>query len=175
MTAPQVRSVPAPLDGFAANALSRLDFSDAYAVELPPGVDASALAAAVFASAPPWVVALMAVRHMVVAPLGLIATPGALRRAAVAQNLAGELVGAFPVLARSTGEVLLGLDDRHLDFRVSVRVVAQAGQPPLGVVATYVRLNRWLGSAYFAAVKPFHRVIVPAMLRRAARRLALTR
>jgi hypothetical protein len=166
----RVRQVPVPAGGLASGSLSRLDYSDAYAVALPPGVDARALGSAVFASAPAWAAALLAIRHAIVAPLGLVATRRDLERAAVAANGTGDRVGIFPVLAEAPGELLLGLDDRHLDFRISVRVVEDVGCP-LVVVSSLVQLNSTLGRAYFTVVKPFHRRILPAMLRRAALRL----
>jgi hypothetical protein len=72
--------------------------------------------------------------------------------------------GLFPVLHRSADRVVLGLDDRHLDFRVLVDV-----EPGRVRCTTGVR-RRPLGRAYFAVVGPFHRSVVPAMLERAARR-----
>jgi hypothetical protein len=166
-----VRTAPVPADGLEAARLPVVDFADAYAVALPPGVTARLFAEAVFSSAPPWVAALMAIRHALVAPLGLVASRAALYRAAVAANGTGARVGVFPLLAETSGELVLGLDDRHLDFRVSVRVVPGAGATT-GVVATRVRFHGALGRAYFVPVRPAHRVVVPAMLRRAARRLA---
>jgi hypothetical protein len=40
------------------------------------------------------------------------------------------------------------------------------------VVATLVRFHGVLGRAYFVPVRPAHRLIVPAMLRDGARRIA---
>ncbi len=161
-------SVPVPAGGLAADALPRVDYSDAYAVEVPPATSARALAEAVFASAPPWVAALMAIRHAVVAPLGLVATRRSIEHAARRANRTGERLGVFPVLAEAPEELLLGLDDRHLDFRVSVRILEDAGRRR-GVVSTLVRIHNALGRAYFGVVKPFHRIVVPAMMRRAGR------
>ena len=165
-----VSKVPVPAGGLAANTLPRVDFADAYAMEVPPATGARALADAVFASAPPWVAALMAVRHAVVAPLGLVGTRRSLERAARVANRTGDRIGVFPVLAEAPDELLLGLDDRHLDFRVSVRIIEDSGRCR-GVVSTLVRIHNALGRAYFGVVKPFHRVIVPAMMRRAGRTL----
>jgi hypothetical protein len=167
--APRVSTVSVPAGGLAANVLPRVDFADAYAIDVAPGISARALAEAVFASAPPWVAALMAIRHAVVAPLGLVATRGSLERAARVANRTGDRVGVFPVLAQAPDELLLGLDDRHLDFRVSVRILEDAGRRR-GIVSTFVRTHNALGRVYFGVVKPLHRVIVPAMLRRAGRR-----
>lgn len=171
MAHPGVRPVRVPQGGLASGTFSSIDYADAYAVALPPSTCANAFARAVFASPPHWVSVLMWLRHALVAPLGLIATRPALERAAAKANGTAERIGVFPVLAEVPGEVLLGLDDRHLDFRVSVRVLDDAGVR-LGVVTTLVRFHGALGRAYFLPVRPAHRLIVPAMLRHGARLLA---
>jgi hypothetical protein len=65
----------------------------------------------------------------------------------------------------------LGEDDKHLDFRISVlrqmRTIS-SGPAPYLIVSTVVRCHNGLGRLYLAAVGPIHRVIFPAMLRRAA-------
>lgn len=171
MPTPTVRAVPVRRPDLDAGHLPGEHFADAYAVAVPAGTTARALAAAVFASPPRWAATLMAIRNLVVAPLGLVATPARVARAAAAANGTGERLGMFPVLADAPGELVLGLDDRHLDFRVSVAVrVADDG--PEGVVTTRVRFHGALGRAYFVPVRPVHRLLVPALLRRAARWLA---
>jgi hypothetical protein len=131
-------------------------------------VSARTFAEAVFSYPPRWVAGLMALRNIIVRPLGLIATRSALESAAAAGH--GTRIGIFPVLAETGDEVLLGLDDRHLDFRLSVRVLDDRSER-IGVVATLVRFHGALGRAYFVPVRPAHRLIVPAMLRAATRRL----
>lgn len=165
-----VREVPVPEGGLAAT-FQHVDYADAYAVALPANVGARAFAEAVFASSPRWVAKLMALRNAVVRPLGLIATPSALKQAAAAANGTGERIGIFPVLATAPDEVLLGLDDRHLDFRISVRVLDD-GRTRLGIFTTLVRFPGVLGRAYFVPVRSVHRLIVPAMLRHGAQLLA---
>jgi hypothetical protein len=165
-----VRAVPVPEDGLATRSFPGADYADAYAVVLQPGVSARTFAEAVFASSPRWVAALMALRNAIVRPLGLVATRSALEHAATARG-SGASIGIFPVLAESGDEVLLGLDDRHLDFRISVRVLDN-GCERLGVVSTLVRFHGVLGRTYFVPVLPMHRLVVPAMLHAGARRLA---
>ena len=131
--------MPFPDGGLASATFPSVDYADAYAVGLPPGVTARTLAEAVFASSPRWVAGLMALRNTIVRPLGLIATRSALEHAAAANGGAAR-IGIFPVLAEAGDEVLLGLDDRHLDFRLSVRVLDD-GRERLGVVTTLVRLS----------------------------------
>lgn len=166
-----IRAVPVPQGGLATSTFQGVDYSDAYAVVLPPSVSARGFAVAVFASSPRWVSKLMALRNSIVRPLGLVATPSALAQAAAAANRTGQRIGIFPVLAEAPDEVLLGLDDRHLDFRISVRALDD-GRTRLGIVTTLVRFHGVLGRAYFVPVRPAHRLIVPAMLRRGARLLS---
>jgi len=174
VSAPRVHAVPVPDGGLVAVAFPHIDYADAFGVALPSNVGARALAEAAFASSPWWVGGLMALRNALVRPLGLVANSSALARAALAANGTGERTGIFPVVATAPDEVLLGFDDRHLDFRISVRTFSlEDGR--LGVVTTLVRFRGALGRAYFIPVRPAHRLIVPVMLRRGVRSLAMTR
>jgi hypothetical protein len=74
---------------------------------------------------------------------------------------------SFDTLARTDEEVLLGTDERHLDFRASVR-----REPQRVVLTTVVRLHNQRGRGYFALVRRVHPVVVRGMLSRAARRLS---
>jgi hypothetical protein len=80
----------------------------------------------------------------------------------------GDRLGIFKVFDRRSDELLLGEDDRHLDFRVSV-LVKNDGSADWAIISTVVRFNSWLGRAYFLPVRQFHKLIVPAMLRNAYR------
>ncbi|MFI9050759.1 DUF2867 domain-containing protein [Streptomyces sp. NPDC053427] len=81
----------------------------------------------------------------------------------------GVLRGAsFPVVGRAGGEILLGKDARHLDFRASLLLAN--GQVTLGTV---VRTHHLSGRLYFALVRHVHPFMARLMLRRTHRRLAL--
>ncbi|MGP3952653.1 DUF2867 domain-containing protein [Streptomyces sp. 7N604] len=81
----------------------------------------------------------------------------------------GVLRGApFPVVGREGGEVLLGEDAGHLDFRASILV--DDGRVTL---STVVRIHNWRGRLYWAVVKRVHPCMARTMLRRTHRRLAL--
>ncbi|KPV52408.1 hypothetical protein SE17_15660 [Kouleothrix aurantiaca] len=171
---PAVHAVALPAGTLIEHAFARPDYADAYAARLPPGApaDIDALVVAALTSAPAWVGALMALRDRVVRLAGLkTMPPGALRgpRPRDLETLAQR--GLFKVYARAEDEVLLGLDDRHLDFRVSVLRAPISGGEEV-VVSTVVRFNGWLGRLYFLPVRFFHRLVVPAMLRRGLRTLA---
>ncbi|MCZ0991551.1 DUF2867 domain-containing protein [Streptomyces diastatochromogenes] len=81
----------------------------------------------------------------------------------------GVLRGApFPVVGREGGEVLLGEDAGHLDFRASIHVDDRQV-----TLSTVVRIHNWRGRLYWAVVKRVHPFMARTMLRRIHRRLAL--
>jgi hypothetical protein len=112
----------------------------------------------------------MRLRDTLVAPFGLKTAPRHLTSPQTRLFQPGNRVGIFRVYQRSAEEILMGDDDRHLDYRVSVLVRQQADQR-WATVSTVVRYNGWLGRAYFLPVRPFHRLIVPALLRQMQRAL----
>jgi Protein of unknown function (DUF2867) len=113
------------------------DFLDCYSV-------ASTLspreAAARGLSLPGWAGLLLAVRNALVRPFGL------------KTGASGETT--FPACHETDDEIVLGIDDRHLDFRIGL--IRQDGRL---YMSTWVHPhNRW-GRAYLALVMPFHILI----------------
>lgn len=137
-------------------------FADAYSLTVAEPLDAMTAARRAFERTPAWIGALMALRNRAVAPLGL--------KTVASETLdASKMIGFFPLISATPDRVVAGLDDRHLDFRVALDTVPLGGGRTQVTAATVVRTrNRW-GRLYLAAVLPFHRVIVPAMLRQAAK------
>lgn len=70
------------------------------------------------------------------------------------------------MLSQSANELILGEEDRHLDFRGAALVRAGADRREL-VVVTVVHCHNALGRGYLLAIGPFHRAIVKASLARA--------
>jgi hypothetical protein len=177
MPVPRVLSVGLPRQGLIAGALPRRDYADAFRVQIPPGCAcASAVAQALFSTVPGWVEILLRLRNALVAPLGLKTGPAPQAAAPPENAITGQTgplwrIGIFPVLACTPEEILMGEDDKHLNFRVSV-LVEREGADNWAVVSTAVRFNNWLGRIYFVPVRPVHRVIVPAILRRGVRHLS---
>ncbi|MFC2248329.1 DUF2867 domain-containing protein [Labrys portucalensis] len=135
-------------------------FADAYALDMaPPKLDARRAAERIMARSPRWIAALLALRNLVVAPLGLHTRPPS-----PAAGLG--VLGIFPVLSQTPDRLVAGFDDRHLDFRVIVDVSPRLERQRVTLTTLVLTHNR-LGRAYLAAVLPFHRVIVRAMLRQA--------
>jgi hypothetical protein len=171
----KARAVPAPPACALAPLYAGADLLDAYAILLPEGAsgDIAVLARAVLAEQAGWVKALMRVRDGVMGLFG-VKTSKAIGRAAEAKAVitGGEgHIGFFPVRGRSERELIVGEDDRHLDFRASVLLRATADGAGRELVATtVVHCHNRLGRVYLRVIGPFHRVIVRGNLDRAARR-----
>lgn len=153
------------LDGLYA----RIDLADNYAVTLPHGVthDPLVLARFLFAQRTASMDVLMRIRDAIVSRLGL--------KTASALQGAGDghpRVGIFRIYRTTDTDILLGEDDRHLDFRIALHCgsVPDAPSDMQVVVSTVVSCHNATGRIYLAVIVPFHRWIVRAILRRAARR-----
>ncbi|MCB1383401.1 MAG: DUF2867 domain-containing protein [Notoacmeibacter sp.] len=134
-------------------------WSDTFTLDVPQGgLDAERAARLALDRIPVWAQVLMRLRNALVAPFGLKAAPdGTLPPEAS--------IGTFPVISRAPDKVVLGLDDKHLDFRIVITVDPASRAPQRVSATTMVRINNGFGRAYLAAVMPFHKLIVPVTLR----------
>ncbi|MGY5808978.1 DUF2867 domain-containing protein [Rhizobium sp. LEGMi198b] len=156
-----------PSDSVLAPFYVGADLLDAYAIQLPVGSndDLEVLARAGFERQAWWIRALTRVRDVVMATVGVKSS----RAVGAAAAARGPVIGFFPLLSKSARELVLGEDDRHLDFRLAILLRAGAAGDRELVVVTVVHCHNWLGRAYIAVIAPFHRVIAPASLEQAAR------
>jgi len=115
---------------------------------------------------PRWIAALMNLRNRIVSLVGLKTSQKSYGIIQSQQFIPGKKVGFFNVYNRTANEVILGEDDKHLNFRVSLFLDTHGSDPLKKIVAvtTVVVFNNWMGRTYFFFVKPFHKRIVPAML-----------
>lgn len=161
-----IHQVHAPLDTLVAPIAAHAHYTDAFSLRVAagtfPSVDALARACTRF---PGWVRALMRLRNAVVAPFGLKVEPDPRAHERAREALgAGDRVGIFRVIERSTHELLLGENDKHLDFRFSLLLRDLADVQEVFATTTVHFHNVW-GRLYFFFVAPVHRRIIPAMLR----------
>jgi uncharacterized protein DUF2867 len=159
--------VSIPEGSLVARSFTPLDYADAYRIRVPGGrtPDVQSLAQALFHSTPGWIRGLMAFRDRAVGVVGL-KTMGA-SSAPDPRTFAfepGTSLGLFKVFQRSPSEIVMGEDDRHLSFRLSILLQPEQ-EAWWAVLSTAVQFHGWLGRAYFLPVRPFHRLVVPAMLR----------
>ena len=137
--------------------LAGAQFSDAFTVRVnDAALDARGAAERMLGHSPRWIETLMALRDILVTPFGL--------RTASSGGFTANRIGIFPVLSETPARLIAGFDDKHLDFRVVVDVIA--AEPNRRVTATTLVLtHNWLGRAYLTIILPFHRRVVRSMLR----------
>lgn len=166
-----VRAVALPAESDIAHLFRDAHLADAFAITLPAGApqDTELLARAVFGNPAPWFRALLACRDAIVAPFG-IKTAAKIRRELGGDGSATH-IDFFPIVARHCNELILGENDRHLDFRASVLQRATAGGAGRELVATTaVHCHNPFGRVYLFVITPFHRLVVRSFLARAAAR-----
>ncbi|TIW89398.1 MAG: DUF2867 domain-containing protein [Mesorhizobium sp.] len=153
VTNPIEQAVPNHCD-----ALAGAQFADRY-VLVTEGLSLTALGAAerALGRTPRWVGRLLVLRNFAVRPFRL-------KTGLEPAVLPAGKIGIFPIISQFPGKVVLGLDDRHLDFRVLVEVRDLGTGRQEVAATTIVKTHNWLGRIYLAIVMPFHRIVVPAML-----------
>jgi Protein of unknown function (DUF2867) len=163
----KARAVPAPSDSVLVPLYMGTDLLDAFAVHLPAEAsdDLEVLARALFERQAGWIRALTWVRDAVMATIGVKSS----RAIGAAGAARGPVIGYFPLLSKSAGEMVVGENDRHLDFRVAILLRTGAAGGRELVVVTVVHCHNRLGRTYLAVIAPFHRAIARANLERAAR------
>jgi Protein of unknown function (DUF2867) len=166
-----VREVPPPAESGVASWFDAADLADAFAVpidaaDVAKGVDS--LARSALGDPAPWIRLLLGLRDALVAGFG-VKTSQEVRRAAIADN--AERIDFFRILARSDRELILGEDDRHLDFRLSLLLrVRPDGSGDELVATTVVHCHNALGRMYLALIAGFHRLVVIGNLSRASKK-----
>lgn len=139
------------------------DYLDSYeAILNSSDITIEKVGKAFFSASPAWVDRLLVLRNRLAAFAGL-KVPGAGTKEEVLRNFrceVSESIALFHVLAKTQNEVVFGEDDKHLDFRVSLFLDRQK---KLLTVSTLVKIHNNLGRLYMFAIKPFHKIIVPAI------------
>lgn len=147
---PSVTKTQLPAESQLHARLSSGDFLDCYKVA---STMSAPEATAIVVEFPAWAKSLVALRNLVTKPFGLMQDgPEATQK-----------MGLFPVESSSETEVIVGFNDRHLNFRVSV--FSKHGHIYL---ATWVHPHNFGGRLYLRAILPFHILIVRNALVRVA-------
>ncbi|UXN75105.1 DUF2867 domain-containing protein [Devosia sp. A8/3-2] len=112
-----------PPDGALMEYYRAGDFLDSQSVPLPhPAPDAAELTIAIFFNMPGWVHLLLGLRNLLMAPFGLKTGSQADIAPPTAEQINScSYSGIFAVHSATPTEVIPGTNDKHLDFRVSIR------------------------------------------------------
>jgi hypothetical protein len=133
-------------------------------------IDAAQIVKLFFECGPKWVEVLLTIRHKMVKVFGL-KTSGSVQQLPADFNYAtievGQQAGLFKLFSKSDTEFILGEDDKHLNFRVSVMLMPldTSSHHYQVIITTAVKFNNVGGRAYFIPVKPIHRLIVAGTIK----------
>ncbi len=115
-----------------------------------------------------WMNALISLRDKVVSPLGLKTTKELAMdpsNAPISERQAGDRIGFFKIYQVDEDEIILGEDDWHQDFRLSI--FRSKGSAPRVYAATCCKRHNLFGHVYLALILPFHKRIASSVLDRA--------
>ncbi|WP_215408862.1 DUF2867 domain-containing protein [Janthinobacterium sp. JC611] len=161
-----VRAVALPPSAGIAPLYPGSNLADAYAVDLPTEqarrMDMQGLARLLLGSQPGWTRKLMVLRDAIVARFGI-------QTARQMEAKPGKRIGIFRIFAVSDDEIILGEDDSHLDFRISVLRERDAGRHGSVTISSVVHCHNGVGRAYIVLIRPFHKLIVRRSLARAVK------
>jgi len=162
-----------PDNSILSNDHKKYDYADSFKGILTDSenkVKPADIGKAFFSSGPKWVGILFTVRNKIVSLFGLKTSGNAGNRQQLLDNFKcepGERLGLFKVFDKTDNEVVLGEDDTHLNFKISLflnELKSDQTKKEL-TITTVVEFNNWFGRIYFLPVRPFHKLIVPAMLK----------
>lgn len=129
------------------------DYVDSYSATVSngQGLTVDILFERMFIQLPPFVQKLLKLRDVLVKPL----------------KLKTGVTFRDRIIERDEQEIIIGAQDKHLSFWVSVYCTAPNNSPQTAAVTTIVKYHNILGKCYFAAIKPFHKLIVRYLFRKA--------
>ena len=108
-----------------------------------------------FSKLPWWIACLLWLRNKIVSLFGL--------------KTDGRLIDM--TREQDENEIVLGMDDKHLTFYVSLWCSPMLDKSQNLKITTVVKYNNRLGRIYFMIIRPFHKIIVKSMLHRVTKRV----
>jgi hypothetical protein len=123
---------------------------------------------AIFGHHPKWMQMALIARNKAVALVGLDAPPSSeiLRPQRKEHYVVGDKIGPWPIYRLTQNELVAGRDNKHLDFRLSVIKVTEAGNSKV-VVSTVCQVHNLFGKVYLFFVIPFHKLGVKYIMNNA--------
>jgi len=135
-----------PNKSMITNELPSVDYWDSFMARKKTDETISEIRAKIF-TLPKWVSLLLKLRYyLFVKPFGL-------------DTGTHEL----PALFKNENEIVVGEDDKHLYFRISV-MKKKVGTESEIYLTTVVKFNNMWGRTYFLLIKPFHNLVCKSLL-----------
>jgi hypothetical protein len=140
----------APVNSIILTGFGTVDYCDSYRIKKSADENIEEITNRIF-KLPKWVGGLLKTRDLLVKPFGLKTAKEA------------ESDKLFPIIAQNEDEIVMGINDRHLNFRVSILTDSKKS---FIYLTTIVHYNNVWGKVYFSFIKPFHKIIVRSIMRR---------
>lgn len=141
-------------------------FHDSYRVPLARrGLTIVEIFFALFGHTPRWIKALLITRNAIARCFGLEAPSATeiLKPVMRTSYCVGDKIGPWPIFFIGDNEIVAGRNNKHLDFRLSVRRVRD-GDAESAVVSTVCSVHNPAGKIYLFFIVPFHRTGVQLLL-----------
>jgi hypothetical protein len=127
-------------------------------------------------SGPKWANSLMSIRDKIVGLFGLKTAQQLTVDKRNHDNFRfepGEQLDIFKLFSRSVNELVLGDDDKHLNFRVSLLLDSKSDNKKKRnvIITTVVKYRNLFGRIYFIPVRPIHKIIVKGTLKEMIRKI----
>ena len=129
-------------------------------------LDVDFIIAKLIKSIPKWLKILLYLRNLIAHIFGL--------KTGKIKNIIGNLtnlnlkqnqsIGDLLIFFKENNHLIFELKDKHLDFRFSIYIVQEDGITRLSL-STIVKFNNIFGKIYFFLISPFHRLIIPSILK----------
>jgi hypothetical protein len=156
-----------------AKAYKKYDYADSYLFNFhsadPISVDD--ITKKMFLDLPEWVIFLLDMRNIIVKYFGLKVgdIKEIINKFRNNKIETGKPFLLFNVLDKNEKEIMMGEDDKHLNFKLSI-ILEKNGNNYTIIVTTVVVYNNIFGNLYFLPVKPFHKLIVKTMIKNIVRK-----
>jgi hypothetical protein len=142
-----------------------IDSFEGQYVKLPLEYNIISIGKLFLTSSPQWVNSLMTLRNKIVGIFGL--KTAVQKQGDNFKFEPGEQLDIFKLYNITENELIMGEDDKHLNFRVSLLLdeVTNNTNKKRIILTTMVEFKNLFGRLYFLPVKPFHQLIVKETLK----------
>ena len=149
-----------PVGTLITKELSNVDYQDSYMVLLEDDDRIERITEKIL-SLPHWVIVALRIRYyLLVKPFGL--NTGRLNR--VEKDAESSFV-PVPVIEKNKNEIVMGADDKHLYYRISIMKKKGEGRTAI-YLSTIVKFHNIFGKIYFVPVRIGHKLVVRSILKR---------
>jgi len=140
-----------PANSVILNGFKKVDYYDTYQIQKKTEKNVAEISREIL-QMPKWALLLFKLRNRIVGIFGLKTD----RNTEKPDTF-------FTLIEKKENEIVMGEVDKHLDFKVSI--LKNNAENTISLT-TIVHFNNIWGNIYFFPVKPFHKIILKAMLKR---------